>query len=130
MDIDQRKYLIERIKKEYNNVIAPFSNKNQKAEHQYLTHHEMEAALRVGDCSLVSSFSSDVFGNPPDYITVYFHPKTTIIPPNYASLLEKLSAERNKVLDTIMLGDIPNASEILSNFIKFLNNEKEKPNGN
>ena len=129
MDIDQRKYLIERVKQEYNNVIAPFSNKNQKAEHQYLTHHEMEAALRVGDCSLVSSFGSNEFVSS-NYITVYFHPKTTITPPNYASLLEKLSAERNKVLDTIMLGDIPNASEILSNFIKFLNNEKEKLNGN
>ena len=131
MDIDQRKYLIERIKQEYNSVIGPFKTNCKKRQPiERYTKQEMVDMIRGGDFSKVTEYHLNSTWGLCGLLVGFQDKPSTTPAVDYTVLLEKLATEKNKVLDTIMLGDIPNASEILSNFIKFLNNEKEKLNGN
>ena len=130
MDVDQRKYLIERIKQEYNNTIVPFKTNSKKftVPNPY-TYEEMVKMVKEGDLSKVLNFSAYPYAS--SCLTVSFkREELDTKPVDYTALLEKLTTEKNKVLDQIMLGDIPNASEILSKFLNFLATEKAKFNVN
>lgn len=131
MDVDQRKYLIERIKQEYNNTIAPLKGpaKNNGPRYELYTPEEMEEMLRRGDFTKVIKVEPNHYGSD-NFLITYFKAKSEIVLPDYSAILSEITTEKNKVLDQIMLGDIPNATEILSKFLNFLSTEKVKFNGN
>ena len=122
MDNEQRKYLLERVKQEYNSVTAPLKNGKQPKATLYNS-AEMFAFIKEGNLDKIA----DWYGNSGS-LNIQFKPKNVEKVADYTELLKKLSDEKNKVLDTIMLGELPNAADLLRDFVSFLKTETEKVN--